>query len=68
MTNRCRKTPTSEMPLAAFPVQPIATNSNSASTWWGLAAIAVAALGYGAWEWRTEIGRGVRRLVTFGHK
>jgi hypothetical protein len=56
------------MPLAAFPVQPIATNSNSASTWWGLAAIAVAALGYGAWEWRTEIGRGVRRLVTFGHK
>jgi hypothetical protein len=68
LTNRCRKTPTSEMPLAAFPVQPIATNSNSASTWWGLAAIAVAALGYGAWEWRTEIGRGVRRLVTFGHK
>ncbi|QQS21995.1 hypothetical protein IPM09_00345 [Candidatus Saccharibacteria bacterium] len=66
-TNRCRKQQTSAMPLAPFPVQPVATSSSSSTMWWTAGAVAAVALGYAAWEWRREfqaMGLKAIRVVT----
>lgn len=68
-TNRCRKSLLSTMPNAAFPVEPIKQVSQGAAIWWALGGVGVTAVGYGAWDWRSEIIRILRRtlgLVSFG--
>ncbi len=70
-TNRCRKIPVSDMPLAAFPVEPTKPTSQTLGMWLAVGGVVAAAAGYAAWEWRREIAGGYRRLiawVTLGHK
>ena len=70
-TNRCRKVQVSDMPLAAYPVEPTAQSTQSMGIWWAAAGIVTVAGGYAVWEWRREIQSGIQRLVarvTAGHK
>ena len=68
-TNRCRKSLLSTMPTASFPVEPIQHSASDMGVWWALGGVGVAAVGYAAWEWRSEIVRILRRalgIVSFG--
>ena len=64
-TNRCRKLLVTSMPAASFPVEPIKQVAGSAVMWWTLGGIGFLALAYAGWEWRSEIGRLVRRAAPF---
>lgn len=68
-TNRCRKALLSTMPAASFPVEPIQQAASDMGIWWALGGVLAAAVGYGAWEWRSEIVRILRRalgVISFG--
>ena len=54
-TNRCRKVQLSDMPLAAYPVEPLKQSAQSMGVWWAAAGILAVAGGYAVWEWRREI-------------
>lgn len=54
-TNRCRKMQASEVPEAPFAVEPVASDV-PVWQWWIGGAILAGLAGYGAWEWRHEIG------------
>ncbi len=59
-TNRCRQKTSS---IAASSVKDIETGqSNAPSGWMITGGIVLAAAGYGAWEWRSEVMSGLRRL------
>ncbi len=64
-TNRCRKVQVAAMPVAAFPVQPTEQPAKDPSGTIALASVAALALGYAVWEWRREIGRGLRSMTRF---
>lgn len=65
-TNRCRKSQSSEIPGAAFPVEPVKDAANAAIAWWAVGGILLLGAGYGAWEWRHEILGGMRKVFTRG--
>lgn len=68
-TNRCRKSQTSSMPLAAFPVEPIAPSSATIGVWLAVGAVAACGATYAAWEWRREVAVAMRRVIsTIGRK
>lgn len=62
-TNRCRKVQSGQVPSAAYPVEPYDQTASGATTWWVIGSIGVFALGYGAWEWRREIGAGFAKIL-----
>ncbi|PID31462.1 hypothetical protein CR983_01005 [Candidatus Saccharibacteria bacterium] len=64
-TNRCRKVKgaSTDVPAAAFPVEPIADSEATMSAWWAIGGLLLAGAGYAAWEWRYELGRAAKRLV-----
>ena len=62
-TNRCRKIPLSDVPLAAYPVEPMKQTAQSAGMWWAIAGILTAASAYAVWEWRREISELATRIV-----
>ena len=62
-TNRCRKIPLSDVPLAAYPVEPMKQTAQSMGMWWAVAGILAAASAYAVWEWRREITQLVTRIV-----
>lgn len=62
-TNRCRKIQNLDMPLAGFPVEPVKPSGESMIMWWVLAGVVTLLAGYGAWEWRSEIGLAARKLA-----
>jgi len=53
-TGRCRKLPASSVPDAAFAVQPVKDAGSTFIGWWALGGVGLLAVGYGAWEWRSE--------------
>lgn len=54
-TNRCRKVLGASSSKTDYPVEPYAVQAGGGVVWWGLAGIALGALGYGVWEWRREL-------------
>lgn len=54
-TNRCRKLPTTTVPSAAFAVEPVKEGAKAFIGWWALGGVALVAVGYAAWEWRSEV-------------
>lgn len=62
-TNRCRKIQNLDMPLAGFPVEPVKPSGQSMVMWWVMAGVATLLAGYGAWEWRSELGLAARKLA-----
>jgi hypothetical protein len=54
-TNRCRNIAASNVPDAAFAVQPVKDTGMAFVGWWALGGIGLLAVGYGAWEWRREL-------------
>ncbi len=62
-TNRCRKVKATSMPLAAFPVESIGSSASRNATALGVGGVMLGAFGYAAWEWRREVGAGVRGLL-----
>jgi len=65
-TNRCRNV--SVISAAAYPVEPVGMVAQDNTGWWALAAIGGIALGYGVWEWRSEINLATRKLRSFMHQ
>lgn len=65
-TNRCRKVQSSEIPGAAFPVEPVKDAAGAVVAWWAVGGILILGAGYGAWEWRHEIMGGMRKIVSRG--
>ena len=63
-TNRCRTIQASTPPAAAYAVEPIKQGAMSFVGWWALGGVLLCALGYGAWEWRSEIRRGIGRAAS----
>lgn len=63
-THRCRNVLSKTIPAAAFAVEPIKEAGKAFVGWWALGGVGVAALGYGAWEWRREMLAGIRKVST----
>lgn len=63
-TNRCRNTIKS-VPAAAFAIEPIQQTGQAFVGWWALGGVGLLAVGYGAWEWRSEMLGAIRRVTTF---
>lgn len=62
-TNRCRKVQSATAVKGAqFPVEPTSVAAGNTAGVWALAGVVAAGAGYGIWEWRQEIGAGMRRL------
>lgn len=66
LTNRCRNVKQSIPPAASFAVEPIRDSASVFIGWWVLSGVALAAVGYGGWEWREEIGRVTRKVFRPG--
>ena len=64
-TNRCRNIATSQVPGAAFAVQPIKDSTVAFAGWWALGGVGLLALGYAAWEWRREMQARIRRIISY---
>ena len=62
-TNRCRKVSGSAMPSADFPVAPVKVAAYDTAGWWAFGAVLAVVVGYGVWEWRTEIAAVARRVL-----
>ncbi len=62
-TNRCHKIKVTDMPTAAFPVQPYTQPTNTTLIWWSLGGVGAAGIMYAAWEWRNELSQLFRRIV-----
>ena len=67
-TNRCRKSTSknSKAPAAGYAVEPSSNNGQTEIIWWMIGGVAVVAVGYAGWEWRSEIGQWLRRMVRKG--
>lgn len=63
-TNRCRTIQASAPPAAAYAVEPIKQGALSFVGWWALGGVLVGVFVYAAWEWRSEIRRGLQRLTS----
>ncbi len=61
-TNRCRNVIRSDVPEAAFAVEPIKQTGMAFAGWWALGGVLILASGYAGWEWRYEIRSGLRTL------
>jgi len=55
-TNRCRKVVSSAVPGADFGVTNTPDAAKNAVGWLAFAGVGAVAVGYGAWEWRRELG------------
>lgn len=62
-TNRCRKMISS---LAGSITDPPAETNSSPTWYWLGGAVLLGAVGYGVYEWRTEIARAFRRFIPLG--
>lgn len=62
-TNRCRNIIRSDVPAAAFAVEPIKEVGMAFSGWWALGGVLMLALAYAGWEWRYEVRSGVHSLL-----
>jgi len=67
-TNRCRKSTSknSKAPAASYAVEPDSNNGQIEIVWWMIGGVAIVAVGYAGWEWRSEIGQWLRRMVRKG--
>lgn len=64
-TNRCRNATSGDIPEAAFAATPVADASKAFVGWWALGGVGLLGVGYGVWEWRREVGEGIRKLGSF---
>ena len=64
-TNRCRKSTSknSKAPAAGYAVEPSSNNGQTEIIWWMIGGVAIVAVGYAGWEWRSEIGQWLRRMI-----
>lgn len=63
-TNRCRNLPAGSLPSAGFAVQPVKETGMAFAGWWALGGVALLAVGYGVWEWRSEILTKLRKILS----
>lgn len=64
-TNRCRNVLASTPSDAAFAVQTVGETGKAFMGWWALGGVGVLALGYGIWEWRSELVGVLQKVGTF---
>ena len=64
-TNRCRNIISSTIPTAGYAPQQTNQPQNDYVLWWSLAGVGAIAVGYGIWEWRQEILRLVKKIISF---
>lgn len=64
-TNRCRNIVSSDVPKAAFAVEPIKDSAKAFVGWWALGGVSVFAFGYAGWEWRHEVATAIRKVGSF---
>lgn len=64
-TNRCRNSVA--ISTAAYPVEPVDVHSGDYIGWLALGGVGVLAVGYGVWEWRSEITQATQKLRSFFH-
>lgn len=63
-TNRCRKVlgTNTDVPAAAFAVEPISDDARTLTAWWALGGVVILGLAYAGWEWRNELWRWIGRI------
>ena len=65
-TNRCRKIlAATQTPVATEAVEPVPEESILGSPYALAATVGTGAMGYGIYEWRTELGAAIRRILSF---
>jgi len=64
-TNRCRNVVQSDVPAAAFAVEPIKDSATAFAGWWALGGVGSLALGYAGWEWRRELRSVLQKATAF---
>ncbi len=64
-TNRCRNSVA--ISAAAYPVEPVDVRSGGYIGWLVVGSVGVLAVGYGVWEWRSEIAQATQKLRSFFH-
>ena len=62
-TNRCRKILAVSDTKAPFAVEPVATESSTMVAIVTVAAVVASGMIYAGWEWRAELGAGIKRLI-----
>ncbi|HCR55928.1 TPA: hypothetical protein DIV49_03065 [Candidatus Saccharibacteria bacterium] len=60
LTNRCRTVP--KLIKADFPVEAVQDTAEATLGWWAFGGVGLLAVGYAGWEWRHEVGQGMKRL------
>ncbi len=65
-TNRCRNV-VSAMPAAAYKPDLSYVDNDNGIGYWSLIAVGAVAVIYGVWEWKTELGSGLRKVIKFRH-
>lgn len=65
-TNRCRKADVlSASQTVGYPIEKIPASADAVASWWAIGGIGVVALGGGVWQYRYELGEGLRRAMRF---
>lgn len=64
-TNRCRNIVLTDIPKAAFAIQPVTQTGMAFIGWWALGGVGVLAMGYAGWEWRYEVMIAMRKVSSF---
>lgn len=64
-TNRCRKIVQSTIPTASYAPKLSTHDSTNYVLLWSIIVISIAAVGYGLWEWKSELYQIGRRLFSF---
>lgn len=64
-TNRCRTSVA--ISAAAYPVEPVDVRTGGYIGWLAVGSVGVLAVGYGVWEWRSEIAQATQKLRSFFH-
>ena len=67
-TNRCRKVRVASATIADFPVETVKDGAKSFVAWWAFGGIVIGGLAIGVWEWRQEIAKTLRKIVSQGKK
>ena len=63
-TNRCRNV-VAEIPKADYTPEQTDNPSNNNMTWWIVSGIGILAIGYGVWEWRQDLIKLFKKIISF---
>jgi hypothetical protein len=65
-TNRCRNVVS--MPTAEYTPEQTTKGPNNYVLWWSLGGVGLVTIGYGIWEWRQELVKLFKKIISLLHR